>query len=70
MATDIAACQVYHWNLICLTFTISDSSCDWVLGSTSLMPRPTTHKEKGLVTIERFIACTESPVFILDEPMK
>ena len=39
MATDIAACHVYHWNLICLTFTISDSSCDWVFGSTSLLTR-------------------------------
>ena len=28
-------------------------------------PDPTSHKEKGLVTIERFIGCTESAVLIL-----
>ena len=38
---------------------------------TSLMPRShPTHREKGLVTIERFVGCAESAVSFLDKPMK
>ena len=31
---------------------------------------PPSHKEKGRVTIERFLGCAESTVLILDKPMK
>ena len=43
------------------------------LGSRSSIvswPDPTSHEEKGLVSIERFLGCAESIALILDKPMK
>ena len=34
------------------------------------MPRPHSHEEKGLVTIEHFFGCAGSAVSILYKPMK
>ena len=35
----------------------------------SLVPRPHPHKEKGLVSIERFLGCSELAVFIQNKPL-